>query len=319
MKEVKYLCAQPADIYYLWQVEVMLHSFLKHGVQPHNIQIVCSYTGQVPAVWQTLANQHPQVGFFFYEDTRFKSGYVSSVRAHILDKHWKAYPELTEQVIFYHDCDIALVKPIDFTELLEDPICYVSDTVSYIGAKYIQSKGEHYLDLMSDIVGISKHLLIYQEKNSGGAQYLMKNIPQGFWEKVYWDSEALFRQVNTQIQKDQPSHAIQIWCADMWAVLWNLWFYNKIVNVVPQLNFAWGTTRLEDLDQYSIYHNAGITEATKEKFYKANYRRANPYQVKQADFEPTLASYFYVGLIEEVAKITITNQYEDSLFTGNQS
>lgn len=304
---VKYMCAQPAITYYAWQVEVMIHSFIKNGVNPNNIEIVCSYTDEVPELWRRLATHYNTVRFFFYKDTRFNSNYVSSIRPHILDKHWKAYPELQNDVILYHDCDIALVKPLDLSTLLSDDICYVSDTVGYINIDYIRSKGEQYVDLMTGIVGINKITLEHYNKDSGGAQYLLKNIPQGFWEKVYWDSENLFRQVNLLIEKEKPGHPIQIWCADMWAVLWNLWLYGKLVKVVPELCFTVATSFRSELSNCSIYHNAGVVERNGIQFYKPEFINKLPYDINAEEYDPNFCSRDYVELIKEVSTKTILN------------
>ena len=42
MKNLRYICAQPAIDYYTWQVEVMINNFKKHGINPTNIDILFS-------------------------------------------------------------------------------------------------------------------------------------------------------------------------------------------------------------------------------------------------------------------------------------
>jgi hypothetical protein len=301
---MKFICAQPAIDYYAWQVEVMINNFTKNGVNPEDIQIVCAYKDFVPPIWKEFEKSYPNVRFFFYQDKRFKPTYISSIRPHILHQHWLHNPELEKETIFYHDCDIAFTKPVDFQDIIDDDTCYVSDTISYIGANYVRSKGEHYLDLMTSIVGVNKDLVISQEKNSGGAQYLLKNIPASFWEKVYYDSETLWRMVNTQIKKDNPSHAIQIWCADMWAVLWNLWFFNKMVLVTDKMSFAWATSPINQWDKHPIYHNAGVTPDRKDLFYKGEYQVILPYNIKLEDFSKDYCSYKYVEEILKTKEVT---------------
>lgn len=296
---MKFICAQPAIEYYTWQVEVMINNFIRNGVNPNDIEIVCGYRGVVPKSWRKLADHYNYVRFFFYEDNRFKPSYISSIRPHILYKHWVAFPELEKETVFYHDSDIIFSKPIDFGELLKDDVCYVSDTVSYIGANYIRSKGEHYLDLMTELVNVNKEYVIANEKESGGAQYLIKQVPAEFWKKVYYDSENLFRMVNKQIEKDKPPHAIQIWCADMWAVLWNLWIWDKRVKVTEKMSFSWATSGIEQWDKHPIYHNAGATGSNDGQFFKAAYQVTLPYSIKIEDFSNTRCGYKYV---EEILK-----------------
>jgi hypothetical protein len=304
MTDVKFICAQPAIEYYTWQVEVMIQNFMAQGVNPNNIEIVAGYHGTIPQSWLKLAGHYNYVRFFFYPDNRLKPGYISSIRPHILYQHWKAFPELANATVFYHDCDIVLARPVDFSMMLNDEVCYVSDTVSYIGANYIRSKGEHYLDMMTDLVGVSKDYVIEQESNSGGAQYLIKKVPADFWLKVYSDSENLFRIVNKQIDKDKPDHALQIWCADMWAVLWNLWFYDKSVIVTPDLSFSWGTSGIAEWDKHPIYHNAGVT-SNDLMFYKADYMTKLPYDLSMENLSDQFCAYNYAKIILNTKTVLI--------------
>jgi hypothetical protein len=305
---MKFICVQPAIEYYTWQVEVMINNFVSHGVNPDDIHIVCSHTGLVLESWKKLKEHYKDVKFFFYRDDRAKPAYISSIRPHILYKHWLTNPSLQQETVFYYDCDIVLSRPINFEKLNSDDVCYVSDTVSYIGANYVRSKGEHYLDLMTSLVGVNKEYVIQEEKNSGGAQYLLKNIPTEFWKKVYYDSENLFRIVNEQINKDRaidPSmHEIQIWCADMWAVLWNLWFFDKPVKVTDELSFSWATSFIKEWDTHPIYHNAGVTPDRKELFFKGAYQSILPYDIKQESFSDQHCSYNYVSEILKAKEVT---------------
>jgi len=37
---IRYVSAQPATLYYAWQVEVMLNNFMEMGVNPNQVDIV---------------------------------------------------------------------------------------------------------------------------------------------------------------------------------------------------------------------------------------------------------------------------------------
>jgi len=298
---MKFICAQPAIDYYTWQVEVMINNFIENGVDPSDIHIVSAYKiqGVIPESWKKLVANYSKVKFFFYRDERIKPTYISSIRPNILHQHWLRNPQLEFETIFYHDCDIVFTKPINFEELLNDDVNYVSDTASYIGAKYIRSKGEHYLDLMSRIVNINKDFLIANESDSGGAQYILKGITAKFWQKVYFDCENLWRMVNHQIKEDKPEHPLQIWCADMWAVLWNLWFFDKTVKVTDKMSFAWATSAIQDWEKHPIYHNAGVTGPDLKLFYKGQYQTKLPYDIKIEDFTDKQCAYKYA---EEIIK-----------------
>jgi hypothetical protein len=295
-----YLSAQPATQYFGWQIDVMLHSFVTVGVNLENVHIVGAVHGEIDKYFTKLMEKYPGVIFSFYEDTREDKTYISSIRPHVLKKHFAAYKDLSKEVIFYHDCDIVFTKPLDTSKMLEDDICYLSDTVSYIGHNYIQSKGEDVLDLMCEIVGIDKKTVKENQENSGGAQYLMKGIDKYFWYDVEKDSTNLFKRVSelNKIKKDPNYHEIQIWCADMWAVLWNLWKRNKETRVVDELNFSWSNTNKKQWHINAIYHNAGVVKDSDGMFYKGKYVKEMP--LLNLELNPSLCSYNYYQILKQV-------------------
>ena len=154
MKNLRYICVQPRLLYYAWQVEVMINNFIKYGINPNNIDILVawnpidatSYPENVDA-WSKLASHYNTVRFFFYQDTRIQPiRYISSVRPNILKQHFQRFPELKDEAIFYHDCDIVFTKTPDFSKFLSDDIWYLSNTNSYINSDYILSKGQDVYD-----------------------------------------------------------------------------------------------------------------------------------------------------------------------------
>jgi len=293
-----YLSAQPAIYYYGWHVETILYNFTKQGINIKDIHIVlCSVNGKIDNYFFELKKRYPTANLFFYSDTRGKFEYISSVRPHVLKKHFKAFPELKNEVIFYHDSDIAFTKPVDFTDLAKDNVNYLSDTISYIGYEYIKSKGDVILQKMLDIVDITEQIVKDNQKNSGGAQYILKNIDYKFWRDVEMDCEKLFVEItelNKKLDNDPP---FQIWCADMWAVLWNLWRDGRSTKIHKSLDFAWSVDSIEKWNQVGIYHNAGAPEKNNEYFYKHNYINSLP--PKDLNISKNNASYEYYNLIKK--------------------
>ena len=306
MKNLRYVCAQPANNYYTWQVEVLIHNFMENGVNPNNIDIVCAVNnGNTPAIWRRLADTYNYVRFFFYDDDRVNSPYISSVRPNILKKHFAKYPELTDEAIFYHDCDIAFTQKVDWSKFLEDDLWYLSDTRFYVGAEYIKSKKHGIYEEMCRIVGIDEAKPVEEELNSGGAQYIMKNVDAMYWEKVERDSDALYAFFLEHLKEHPESpdyHPIQKWTADMWAVLWNAWYFGHEVKVVSEMDFVWATEGIKKCEENVIYHNAGVTDKHKDKyFFKGAYVDKLPYDIEELENE-NLASAFYVREIRKTAK-----------------
>lgn len=301
---MRYICCQPSTLYFTWQVDVMIHSFLKQGVKSEQIDIVFADKAYPSTPAYYLLEKYPKVNFYFYPDTREKIKYISSVRPHVLKKHFYRYANLYKGTFLYHDCDIALTKPLNLTPYVCgcNPTCYVSDTISYIGYEYIISKGEDMLDLMCDIVNIDKEIVKKNQDNSGGCQYLLKNIDYTFWQEVETDCENLFTEVvklnGEKKAKDEKYHGLQIWCADMWAVLWNLWKRNRSTKIIDELDFTWATNNVDDWGKKAIYHNAGINNGNDKAFYKGEYITKRP--PKDLQINPNLASYKYYQLVKEI-------------------
>jgi hypothetical protein len=292
----------------------MINNFIEQGINPNNIDILVAWNPndktsdpENKEPWDKLASHYNNVRFFFYQDTREQPiHYISSIRPNVLKQHFKAYPELFNEVIFYHDCDILFTKKPDFNAFLNDKIWYLSNTNSYINYEYIRSKGQDVYNKMCEIVNIDPLIPQLMNSNSGGAQYILKNIDEAFWEKVEKDSEQLFHQI-TQLNNekkiaDPTHHELQIWCADMWAVLWGGWLRGSETKVIPELDFSWGTDPIERWDKTAIYHNAGITCACGRQFYKGSYMEKLPYDIEEGAFKTTTCGFNYVKEIIKTGK-----------------
>ena len=308
-----YICAQPSTFYYAWQVDTMLLSFEKCNIDLNKVHIVTAiHFPGIDAHFKKIESRWSEKGvvFAYYEDNRPSRTYISSVRPYILQQHWKKFPYLENEVIFYHDCDIALTRPIDnLHNMQQDDVVYLSDTISYIGAKYCESKGHDIFKKMCAIIDINEDLVRSREADSGGAQYMLKpGITAKFWQTVYHDCEELFDKItkeNIKIKKTDPEyHAIQIWCSDMWAVLWNIWKSGWQTKVVKELDFSWGTNLKSHWDVNAIYHNAGVTEESYGgPFYKGKYMKTSPDTAPRPDDKWASQKYFDL-VVEAWSKTT---------------
>jgi len=312
------MCVQPSIKYFAWQLEVMLTNFKTLGL--HNdfdIHILLAYNSTLSTYiedisWGKAVEEKVGIGSFYYYDDKERNGftYTSSVRPHILKQHFKKFPYLSQRPIFYHDCDIIFTKYPDFIfNLLEDDDnWYVSDTESYIGYNYIFSKGQDVLDKMCHLTGIHPEFVKDRQKQSGGAQYLMKGVDWVFFDKMERDCEILFKEItalNIQKVKENPAyHPLQIWTSDMWAILWNAWLRGYKTNIIPEMDFCWATDPIEKYEQKYIFHNAGVVDSMKETiFFKGEYRDKIPYLIENK-YDKTKASSKYVELLKSIGHDT---------------
>lgn len=306
IKQLYYACVQPATQYYAWQVEVMLHNFLKNGISPNSIQIICSTsTDTIPDIWKRLMEGFDGVQFFFYPDTRVSRTYIPSIKPHLMWKHYERFPYLSNAAVFYHDCDMVFTKSVDWDKFLSDDYWYCSNAISYIGATYIKSKQFGIYERMCEIVGLPEHIPEENEKDSGGAQYIIKNVDATFWKKVEVDSERLYEFFQEHLRKHPQTdsyHPIQKWTAEMWATLWNAWYFNHTTKVVCELDFAWPMHHTKGWEQLSIYHNAGVTGPGEGMFHKASYIDKLPYGIQSTHFDSFKCSFQYVREIIETSR-----------------
>ena len=308
---MKFICAQPANTYYLWQVEVMLNNFIKNGIHPSDIHILLgTYNNNLSYEWEVLKNHYKEVGFYFYNDTRSDSVYIPSIYFNLLKEHLTQNPNLQDEVLFLHDSDTIFTKNFSIPELVHDNVWYCSDTHLYLDYKYIQSKGNDIYEKMCDIVGIPKLIPKIMGKNIGGAQYVVKNTTPQFWDKVEKDSISLYKyfcEIEPHyVKKHEHDYPIQKWTAGMWSFVWNAWLAGYEMHVDKRLDFCWSTDNIERIYETKILHNAGVTQPTDELFYKGSYTNSLPYN-ENINLLKTRGSWYYWEEIKETAKISPLN------------
>lgn len=298
---MKFLSAQPDSDYFIWQLEVQAHNFRKFGLEK-DMLILLGFDktkGVNPKAMKFARQTRGKV--FFIGDTRQDKSYVASIRPHIIKKFYTQ--NRMQEPIFYHDSDIVFFDKPNFDHIINCKCenVFVSNTISYIGAKYIKSKSEKLLDEMCAIVGISKEVVVRNENRSGGAQYFFKKpVDKFFWEKVENDSIKLYNHLKSTENVYSPEHPIQSWCADMWAVLWNIWLLGKNTSIKPELNFKFATELVSEIGETKILHNAGVTDKNWDYlFYKGKYYDKTPYDEDFSYVDPKYVSSLYVKEIVE--------------------
>ena len=304
-----FICAQPATFFYAWNVEVMLDSFMRTGIPQENIHIVCAKGDNYYEGWRNLSHRYSNVKFFFYEDSRETKGYVSSIRPNILKQHFSENPYLSKEVIFYHDCDIIFTKPINWEQYMNDDFWYGSNCSDYLGYDCILRKGEDVLDKMCEISNIDKNLIKENQNNSIGAQYVLKNIDSRFWESIENDSERLHAEITELSERkarENPEYEkLVIYCADMWALLWNGWKEGHRTICSEDLSFCWAPRGKSSFESHNIFHNAGIQRDMQEEyFYKYNYLNKLPY-FDNLEIRTDTASYEYWKEIKRTGENTV--------------
>ena len=327
MKDLKFICAQPDDTYYTWQVHLWLESLKNIGHTDKAIVLIFTPKGRERNdKWKQVIDLYPEVEFNFFDDedgdlNPMLKVYIPVLRPYILWKYFKDNPDMRNKALFYCDSDILFTESFNIDKFLNDDICYLSDTNSYINSKYFDSKIKDVLpekleeykhrDILAEIasvIGISREIAEANIDNSGGAQYLLKNIDSSFWSKVMNDCiliRTYLQKVNREFFENE-NKGFQSWCADMWAVLWNLWLRDQETKVVPELTFAWASDPISKLKTTTILHNAGIVSNNMGHpcFYKGGYHSGG---------DPTRDKHLDIVINNENSKKFCTWHYANEL------
>jgi len=281
---MKFISIQPAIDYFIWQLEVFDYQFQKMGYDLNDSLVMLLHTGKLSdnVIRYAAKNKHRII---FEKDDRTDKSYIPSIKLYGIHKlYYNHKYRVKGHRVFLHDSDIVFTKYFDYDSIcLDNNIVYCSDTVSYIGANYLDSKSPVLTNKMCDIVGINPVIVRANQLNSGGAQLIFpnKNIDANIFKKSEIDSNALYKYCNStegkSLKKPTDPYPVQNWTAEMWSILWNLWLGGFETEVHNSMEFGWSGWRPERWNEINILHYAGVTSNNEGKFYKAMYRDKMPF------------------------------------------
>ena len=290
MEKILYVTAQPDVPYFIWQIKLYVHNFIEKGIDPKQIHVVLGLVNktQNPSE-ESLKLKEFGINVHHFSDFRRKKHYIPSIKPYLISNWLNTNPDYGK-LFFLHDADIIFNELPSFDRLLNDDICYLSDTVGYIGYDYIidcckryenhhpSSEKNQLLNEMASVIGLDVELIKENRDNAGGGQYLIKNTNPELWDKIYRDSIYLYDQMLDYQRRFPISPGeIQFWTAEMWSLLWNLWLYEKKTIITKELDFSWATDNIDVYQTRPILHMAGVTEDLRNtKFYKGDYINVDP-------------------------------------------
>ena len=298
-----FVSAQPDVPYFHWQIKVYVHNFIERGINPNDIHVVLAMVqGEKEPSEESLKLKKLGINVHHYLDERDRKYYIPNIKPFLIYKWLEENPQYGES-FFLHDADIIFRELPDFKRLMGDDITYVSDTLGYIGYNYIMDCCDRYekqhptsnkgqlIQEMVDVIGIDVECVKCNQENSGGGQYIIKGTNSEMWKKIYDDCVPLYDQMMSYQKRFPISPGeIQFWTAEMWSVLWNLWYFGKETKITKELDFSWATDDLILYDKRPILHMAGVTQDLKDrKFFKGEYINEDP--LKKLESDPNYFDY----------------------------
>ena len=290
MEKILFVTAQPDVPYFIWQIKLYVNNFIEKGINPNQIHVIFSivHRNGTPSE-ESLKLKDFGINVHHFSDFRRKKHYIPSIKPYLISSWLKTNSDYGN-LFFLHDADIIFKDLPNFDKLLNDDICYLSDTIGYIGYDYIidccgryeiqhpKSEKNQLINEMANVIGLDVEVIKENRKNAGGGQYLIKNTDADLWDKIYRESTLLYDQM-LDYQKRFPISPgeIQFWTAEMWSLLWNLWLDGHKTEITKELDFSWATDSIEIYEKRPILHMAGITNDLKTtKFYKGDYINLDP-------------------------------------------
>lgn len=297
MEKILFVTAQPDVPYFIWQIKLYVNNFIEKGINPNQIHVIFSivHRNGTPSE-ESLKLKDFGINVHHFSDFRRKKHYIPSIKPYLISSWLKTNSDYGN-LFFLHDADIIFKDLPNFDKLLNDDICYLSDTIGYIGYDYIidccgryeiqhpKSEKNQLINEMANVIGLDVEAIKENRKNAGGGQYLIKNTHADLWDKIYRESTLLYDQM-LDYQKRFPISPgeIQFWTAEMWSLLWNLWLYGYKTEITKELDFSWATDSIEIYEKRPILHMAGVTEDMKNrKFYKGEFINIDPIQKLKKD------------------------------------
>ena len=281
-----FISAQPDEYYFYWQLELQIYNFRTLKISLNKIHVLIGYDEQrgLSRDFTNFRRKYSKVKIFTYSDTRKSRKYLSSLRPHILAKHFEQNPQLSKEVFFYHDSDIIFSRLPNFDTLIEGNTWYASNTRSYLSTNYIlATAGEQLFLQMCEVVGIDPEQVKENDVHAGGAQYIIKGVNAAFWHKLERDCEKIYsllaeaeRTLNSDGFDEKPF--IQKWCSDMWAIWWNALIHEHKFEVHDELDFCWAHSPISEWHRTSILHyTGGVNKHTGRLFRKEDYVLHSPF------------------------------------------
>lgn len=281
---MKFIFAQPAKKRFAWELKTAIKSLTDLGVKKSDIVLL--FAKEDDSVCETFLECDTHV----YVDERFDKTYIPSIKPYLFWKYLEEDNTRENETYVYLDSDTVVLDLSAFKVQVTKSRWYCSDTIGYIGYNYIQSVSnpKETFGAMTDAIKVPIDWIKSIQKDSGGAQWVIKSPKAGYWHDVYVNSIVLYQAISpldTSLQK---------WTAEMWAQLWTMYHYGITPKVSKKLDFAWSTD--DELGNKKIIHNAGVTEDM-NLFFKGIYLDTPP--LGALNQESGKVSDRYVQIVKE--------------------
>lgn len=302
--KVKFIVPLPDVPYYLWQMLVQINNFAKYGYDIDTHYLIGCFNNTTNPISRKMAESGLiKAKIHFYRDEREKAEqeYRASLKPYLMYKYFEQHPWEADCAYVYLDPDVIFLDRFNFEPFLNDNIWYGSDVGSYLDSKYIMSKGG--IQLIAEfcgVAGIATDLVVRNDKNCIGAQYITKNNTANFWKNVFKKSTLCYNYLIKRQDvyfRPEMQYWLQTWTSEMWTTIWEAWNMGIQTKVLNEMCFHWANHKIKDRN-HIIFHNAGVADPNEKFHFSKTAYGISPFNKEIPTSEESL-SYLYVKEIKE--------------------
>lgn len=313
---MRYIMCQTNVTKFSWQLEVAITNLTSLGVSPKDIFVILIDAPDGDIATEARIKTKYNVNTYQYAPDYFnwdKYHYIPYVKPWGLYRFFTDHPEDIPYTYMYQDSDVIYRELVDESKLHINAKNWIgSETGSYTGLSYIESKGKELVKLMADQVGVRESTIRDLGDSVPGAQIIFNSPDPEWFKQSSLKAQELYEYLSAIEPEYQHRYAeegkpdeypIQKWTAQMWTDVWIP--ANNGVNFTtsPELDFCFATDDMETMLKRKIYHDAGVTSNKEDMFFKGQYDQGKtPFGEDFSFVNKDKASYFYIKAIEKVQK-----------------
>lgn len=285
----------PDHPYYLWQVLVQATSMEAQRVEPTWVV----YTPNRPpsSLLRRVASEIHRQGAGDVQVVRaprsLLGGYDAAMKPWCVARYLDARGGTMDAPTLYLDPDVVISRE---PGTWPGP-WHGSDTDSYTGPGYLQSKGGGLWealcgDLRADPVEAASFPGI-------GAQYVLGGDTAPFWDHVADRSRWLYDLIQRDPGRYHPAgeeFGVQAWCSEMYVTHVAAVAAGYRPTADPALSFSWASDDADQWGLHTFHHDAGVPEENGRDFCKVTHQSA-PWRADLTGVSPSSCSSRYVDLI----------------------
>lgn len=310
---MRYIMCQTNVTKFRWQLEVAVTNLLSLGVPKEDIFVVLVDVpdGDISTGPMLRQRYGVTVDEFGMAYSYWNSQYIPYVKPYGLWAFFNKHPEEIPYTYMYQDSDVVYRELPDESKLKVDATHWTgSDTGSYTGLSYIESKGKDLVDKMAKAAGVNPETIRELGDNIPGAQIVFNSPDPEWFKQSYIKCQELYTWLDSveseytarySLEGNPDEYPIQKWTAQMWTDVWVPADNGIIWTTSPELDFCFATDDMKTMNERKIYHDAGISQGDKTHFFKGQYDHGKePFGEDFSFVDPSTASYFYVQAINKV-------------------